>query len=1107
MTPREKSCTRSVTSGVRRGRFVGWLVAAMLAGLAGDDCRASTKMPTPYVESQAPAILRAAQLEQIPLPFRQREVSSLLVHREVLWVGTVNGLFAFDGIDFFRPALRDDPDMPLIVNDLAGLTDGSVLVGTINGAVLRATPDEIVALVELGDRSEFSFAAAGGKMFIAESFCRMDPRKLAPLQRYASVTLVRGCYTHLAVVGQELYGATDSGQIFHLGNVSGDGREATQIANLNLQFLRELKGESDGLLYAGTDEGVFAIDPASRSTLKIAAAPCRSAGRSRFGTLWVGCDSALLEYDGTWRRWIVERAVGVPHTVVSDNYGNLWFGASGLWRAFDFARTVSVDLDIDSASYSEKTGLVVASVDGRVSWLSAESGQRVDILPAAGRQAVIARAPDDRIFALHDGQLWKLDPVEALGPAPTSEARPLLRAGRKSVWLGERQTGAIWRWEDGWQQEPQRLSASSGAGVADIFEDSAGNLWASSADQLWVRDTGGTWHEGPAMTYAPQTKANRWATFWEDGGGNVFVYGPWGYACALGLSGGKIRVTEISPRNPDQPWLPTSAIRHPDLGTLLATDNGLYRLREDQFKRFDGGDERLAAAISWLGQGAQGVLAATRSGIVEFVPPQAPPRMNATSVPAQSRESSVDIAVRAPGLAGAGDRRYFLAVSSGGRTTGPLESADGAFRLRNLADGAHQLELWAENAMGEPSVRLHRTLSVSVPVVDKKWFWPALALLAIAIVAAAATSVRFTGLALRMAGRRRWNVRRSPNDMVLEVRLRDANKVQFAARSQTKQVLTSLDVEVPVQQLAPLRELTAKNIDDEQARLKAWSSIPEAIRYALERAADEHVQLSLDDELLDSPWEMLGPETLRAAGLQINVGRLVLTDVMNAGPLLSTKRPRALIVAPRYASGTALRGTEREVNATAALFRRMDCEVVELSGNIAPEAVLAQIRCANLFHFVGHAGVDPERGGELDLGTSKISALSLHDALSDHRLALAFVNACSSGTERPWINGGSQLYGLASPFIQRGAYFLGAQWPIQDLFACEFATVFYSEFLPVLRTGAWANWLGGKPVRGKSFGAAVRQARRQLFRDKPTLATWSAYVAYGDPSVYLSLET
>ncbi len=174
----------------------------------------------------------------------------------------------------------------------------------------------------------------------------------------------------------------------------------------------------------------------------------------------------------------------------------------------------------------------------------------------------------------------------------------------------------------------------------------------------------------------------------------------------------------------------------------------------------------------------------------------------------------------------------------------------------------------------------------------------------------------------------------------------------------------------------------------------------------------------------------------------------------------------------------------------------------------------------DVVHFSGHAVFSPETpdvSGWLFADGDVLTPAMLENTESPPRLI--FANAClsaglSQGSANRSIQGTSEagmptsdgpdpyasrgdallVASLADEFLRRGAAdYVGTAWLVPDEPARAFAETFYDVLLG-----------------GKALGAAVREAREKLYRERQVNGiwetSWAAYQHYGDPTRRLTLE-
>jgi len=1100
------------------GLVIKCVLVIGLGGILSTPVAATTPLPPRYIEEAKSIRLLPTRFEQVKLPLREGEITAILPIGEVLWIGTTNGLFLFDGISSARPQPREGSVPILYVKSLLALKDNTVLVGTINGSIWRASRDRLENLFDSHDRDEFDFVrASDGEIYVAESFGRLRPEQVRLLVEGQELRLLPGAFTRLADSNQYVYAATDSGNIvqFDVSHPETDlaRMPARGISNSLKQYPRRLQADKRGLLWITTDAGIEAIDSTSGASAVIADGNCGGVGESRFGQVWLACMGRLAEFDGSWRTWLVDPAFGRGSTVIADEAGNLWVGGNGLWRAFQYARTLSTDDSARRVARAGSDAIWTISSSGAISLLQLSNLSSRLVLPPASEPATLTVDSGGRVFAVHERALWRLEDLAMIAHLPDGAGDVAVAIGAPGVFVAERANdGRVWRLTDGqFMAETVTIRAESGSGAACMGVDRLGRVWISSATQLFVRLPTGEWLTSAAIPYAPETKLNRWGTFWVDSAGNPFIFGPWGYTIAPDVQGDRVTTARMSPQGHDQPWLATSAIPNRPFGLVLGTDNGLFAFGDGQFRALGVEDTRLRSPILSLASLDESkFVAATQLGLVEVDMSLPAPTLEISSVPASIQQRLLRISARAPGLAGPPQRTYTLIVSSPvDQTSLKQVSADGNFVLDELRDATlYKLVASVTDGLGVSGPRVDRAFRVSVPLVDKRWFGPVLAGIVFVLVGSILLSARLSALTLRTLGRKRWQLAIGTCDLTLEVRL-SQSEVLFSAVAQSRQTTTRMEERVPKQVLSGLFPASDVETSLRQAVSSGWEGLPANFQFAIQTFPNKHIVLQIDDELIQCLWELTGPTDTARLGLRAYVSRVVTTDRAFARDKLAASRLKVLIVAPQYRGSSVLRTQEEELRLVLRRFQRAGAAVTVLNGHVKAQSFSGAVRDTHILHFVGHATHDPfvpDRSA-LEFTDGPMTATDLSGIVKEGvGPSLVFINACSSGAEEPWSDGSNDLYGVASPFIRSGAFFVGARWPVHEIFATEFADIFYRSLLPSFGFRTWARWLAGRIIEGETLGTALATGRLALTRGPATLATWSAYVAYGDPTAKLVLR-
>jgi hypothetical protein len=1074
----------------------------------------SSDLPPPYSPSLQATGLLPTRFDRIELPLREQEITAVLSHHGVLWVGTTNGLFIFDGISASRPQ-SPGAAPTLYVKSIVGLDDGSVLVGTINGSLWRATSERLENLLDLHDRDEFDLVRmAAGPIFVAESYGRLKPDAVEHLVPGTQLRLLPRGFDRIATRDHVLFAASDGGQVYRweFRDPTADPVRTQVLLSPLKKYPRRLQTDSRGRVWIVTDAGIAVLYPNGESAI-ISDGQCGGVGESRFQTIWLACSGRLAEYDAGWRTWLIDPAFGRGSLVFADEAGNLWLGGAGLWRSFSYARTLTLDHSVTSVAVSSKGSVWTRLANGAVESLDLTTLESREVLPPAATTSRFAAQPKSDTLVLHASGLWRLDDATQLAPPLQSSGEVLIASGSADTYLAERGgSGQVWRLSAGrWVLEPIQIRSDSGSGAACIGIDREGRVWVASASQVFARLKGGQWLTSDPIGYAPETKLNRWGVFWVDSAGQANIHGPWGYAVSVAVTGNKITTRAISSQGHEQPWLSDSLLIDPALGTLLGTDSGLFAERDGHFRPLGHDDERLRSPILALsGLGPSNFLAATELGLVQVNLSLPPSTLNVSTLPRTVPTRDFHLSASAPGLAGPPARNYELHITQRGKDfLQPMRSSSGDFLIENLHDESdYQVTTSAVDGLGRRVGSITRDIWVSLPLVDKRWFGPALGAALFMILGLTLFSARASAFALRTMGRKSWRLDLGQVDLALEIRCND-DIVLFTATARAEQATTRLEERIARRQLLALLPGTGAIQSLHSAIDPGWQSLPSNCRFAMESYAGRHIQLQIDDELIRCLWELTGVSSEARLGLRAYITRTVITNQVKYRTPLGAPRLRVLIVAPHYRDTLTLSVQQAEVRSVAQRFLGSGARVSILQGPVTKREFLEELIQCDFLHFAGHATHDESAPNEsaLHLTSDQVTSADLAQALRDERGPhFVFINACSSGDDADWTEGANRLYGLASPFIQNGAYFVGARWPILEIFAAEFADAFYRELLPRFGVRIWLTWLSGGLIRGRTLGQAMASARQQLMRGEASLTTWSAYLAYGDPTAALMIQ-
>jgi len=267
-----------------------------------------------------------------------------------------------------------------------------------------------------------------------------------------------------------------------------------------------------------------------------------------------------------------------------------------------------------------------------------------------------------------------------------------------------------------------------------------------------------------------------------------------------------------------------------------------------------------------------------------------------------------------------------------------------------------------------------------------------------------------------------------------------------------------------------------------------------SIKSRLKSAGNRDLILSLEEELVSIPWELLydGSEFL---GLKFNVGRLICSQQEQAQPRYRsiTSKPRMLILAnptndlkAAYEEGLNIRNQFDKARDKISIdFKSTDIDTLY---------VKKALRDYDIVHFAGHCEYeksDPGRTGWL-LRDGRFTTGDILSIGADAFLpSLVFSNGCQSAkVDKAAIDQDYQekTYSLASAFIFSGVrHYIGAVQSLQDPVSLVFARGFYHQL-----------------IKGNSVGKSMRLARLLLVKEYGINSCfWAGYILYGDPDFVL----
>jgi hypothetical protein len=1124
-------------------------------------------LPIPPVANseqiQSPTVI--GQWEKVSLHLREIQVTCIRIGKDdEVWVGTTDGIMVRKGFRVFYPRfVNSDEVTALYVKDILTLADGNALVGTINGAIWFATPESLVKLVDLGDRSEHSFARLeDGTILVANSFGRLketDVGKIA--HRVGRVVVITGEATYVAVWRNRVFIANHSGFVEEYNVKTMSRREVGYLDLPNYKFVRSITMGKDGRLYLATDLGCSVLDiKDSATTLSkgrlILAGSCLSIVEDDQNGLWIGGSAGLFLFSGSnWQRWSNREGLDFGNVggLALDHGGNLWVGGNGLFRYFNYFREISLlnTSSLPKAIMADgRGGLLVSSTDGSVSSIDKTGRQRsVNLGPAVqATQEGLGYYPGALISRDHTGRIWALNHnglffienglATKIGdyPIPEFVHEPIASFAvfdSTRIFCGQMWTGYIYQRVGGeWRKIRETPRDPGGSSVPSMDFDSNGRLWvvATTGVQLLVD---GKWVSFGPYRRSPDIKKNLFgALAIQSDPFEVFAFGPWGYPVKIGGSPGNwtTQPEELS-ADSGQPWILHRIIDDPHWGRLAASEQGLFRWSDGRWEPYTQIDPRLSWLLSDVAPGAGTDFWILSKSIWQVRFPVTHPRLVILKEP-PSIATSRDLELRLDAEDVQGPTalwQYRVKLNPPIPPYGEGEvSQRSEYSFSNLRDGgSYRYSVQLEDAFGNKSAAVERTFRVAIPwTQNSKKVGAVVAVASIVFVVLlgfAITRRGPTGLILRLLSGRRWQLVSTGIDLTIEIERGGSDDLSFRLQTPTKMttVVPRVDQALEPKLLDLLRdrsmalaEHSAVSGRQDSAAIRAeieglgqqiYKSLPDAVRFVYEQASKSNMQLVLEDSLLDIFWELWLPTSGELASVVNAVARQVGSrDIAYKQPV-PARQLIAVLFAPELQQGTnsmLLRQAENEIRCVRARLRSWGANVVVLPPKSSKQAVLEAMKTCHIFHYAGHAEFDPLQPelSYLPIFGDRLTGDEMHNSFAQSPTSMFLAFINGCGSAREERwQSGSAVFGLASAFLRDSTFFVGAQWPVQDSFSWEVADLFYRNVFP---TGGaiWWRWLRRKELAGVTFGEALRQVRCSMSSRELTVSTWPAYVYYGDPS-------
>jgi len=414
-----------------------------------------------------------------------------------LWIGTSNGLFRFDGVQFERFAPEEGRLPAANVDSLLASRDGGLWVGYSGGGVSYIGPDRTVQ----NYGPEQGFPVSSVRALAQDHDGGVWAAVVGGLARFENGRwhVVRMDWNYPCRSAYRLFVATD-GTLW----VSGAAPD-------RVQYLRKGSRKFEDVGLAATFWGYAQLDDSTVLLSEDATSDIHEFRRRA---------------DGTYgRRLVVARSN--QHPMAVDRDGGVWFLSEGITRR----RFVNTSGDASTIAHSpvERVG-IENGLSGRASndllidregtlWVVTDTGldrfRRRNVTwksdPRVDGGASLVRSKDGAVWVVGSGRnLWRADDGTAGPNAPVQVDRGLLDTDG-SIWLSG--VGAFLRWTNGALEPvppPDELVARGyNFYIQAAARDRQGRLWASvnGVGQFYLKEA--RWTFVPILPGKPDMTAGK----------------------------------------------------------------------------------------------------------------------------------------------------------------------------------------------------------------------------------------------------------------------------------------------------------------------------------------------------------------------------------------------------------------------------------------------------------------------------------------------------------------------------------------------------------------------------------------------------------------------
>ena len=290
-----------------------------------------------------------------------------------------------------------------------------------------------------------------------------------------------------------------------------------------------------------------------------------------------------------------------------------------------------------------------------------------------------------------------------------------------------------------------------------------------------------------------------------------------------------------------------------------------------------------------------------------------------------------------------------------------------------------------------------------------------------------------------------------------------------------------------------LVELNKKSLTEIGSKLYS-QLIPNPIQNKLNSSVSKIIEISLDSDLLQYPWELLynGEQFL---GLKYSIGRCIIQKNQKIETSCPDRGLREgvkfLIVGDPSNDQKSIKDEAIQLDKQLSKIQNVETKLLVGKEADSNNFIMELQKDYDFLHYCGNANFNvnnPEESGILlSDGILKIS--SINNILCSKPPILAFINARETKKEQAPtpLKYENKVSGLATSFLLNGINYIGSMWPTHDANAIKTELFFYYEVL-----------------KGQPIGEALRRAKESAYkRSKEKQLNWASYILYGDPTISL----